>query len=142
MSPLQAPLVQRMVRLMLRDGKKTKAEAVALQALEYLRVKKQTTDPAAALTLAAANVSPLMEVRSVKVRGRTFRVPMPLTAKRSEGMGLKWMIQSARRKKRPMHEALAEEIVLAAKGQGDAMKKKEEVTRNAAEARTFAHYRW
>ena len=141
-SPLQLPVMQRLVRLMLKDGKKTKAESVALRTLEYLRVQKKVEDPVGTLHLATERLSPLLEVKSVRVRGRTFRVPIPVTANRSEGLGLKWLILSARKKKRPMCEALGDEILLASKGQGDAIKKRDEVINNAGENRAFAHYRW
>ncbi len=81
-------------------------------------------------------------VRSVKMRGRSMKIPFPLNAKQSEGLGLKWLIAAARGKKKPMYIALADEILLASQSQGDAIKKRNQVTADAVESRAFSHYRW
>ncbi len=81
-------------------------------------------------------------VRSVKMRGRALKIPFPLNEKQSEGLGLKWLIAAARKKKKPMYIALADEILLASQNQGDAVKKRDQVTADAVESRAFSHYRW
>eukprot|EP00953_Heterococcus_sp_UTEX-ZZ885_P035722 18424-Heterococcus_DN1.PRE.3 len=91
---------------------------------------------------AVAKVSPAVEVRSVRVRGSSYQVPLPLSSERSLAQGLRLLIQASRRSPQAMHIALGEEMVAAAKGQGEAIKLKRQLGRSAVDGRSFSHFRW
>ncbi|KAG5180948.1 ribosomal protein S7 domain-containing protein [Tribonema minus] len=140
-SVLRTPVAQKLVKLMMHDGKKHTAEHVLLGALDHIRVVKKE-NALASMYAAIAKVSPLVEVRTIRVRGQSYQVPLPLSEQRSTALGLRLLVRASRKSKQPMHKALGEEMVAASKGQGEAIKQKREMAKVALEARAFAHFRW
>jgi small subunit ribosomal protein S7 len=138
---LHTKIAQKLVTLMMKDGKKTKAEHVLLKALDHIRVVRKE-NPLTSMHAAVAKVSPAVEVRSVRVRGSSYQVPLPLSSERSLAQGLRLLIQASRRSPQAMHIALGEEMVAAAKGQGEAIKLKRQLGRSAVDGRSFSHFRW
>jgi len=122
-------------------GKKNTARSVVYNALEL--VKEQTKeDPLKIFDEAIQNIAPQMEVRSRRVGGSNYQIPFPVTGTRQQALTFRWLIGAARsRKGKPMHEKLAEELIQASKGEGSAIKKKEDVHRMAEANRAFAHFR-
>jgi small subunit ribosomal protein S7 len=134
-------LVTRFINRVMERGKKSVAEEVVYRALGTL-----SEDPKEALALlekAVKKVMPTQEVRSRRVGGATYQVPMPVRHDRSEALAVRWLLQAARaRKGKPMVERLAAELKEAAEGKGEAFKKKETVHRMAEANRAFSHFRW
>lgn len=123
------------------DGKKDTARAVVYDALEI--IKKGDADPLETFESALRNVSPLMEVRSRRVGGANYQVPREVPQNRRLALAFRWLINAARAKKgKPMAEKLANEILLAAKNEGDAIKKKDDMHRMAESNKAFAHFAW
>jgi len=135
-------LVSKLINKLMQDGKKSKAESICYQCFEIIekRVKK---DPIEVFLKALENVKPVLEVRSRRVGGATYQVPVEVRPERQEALALRWIINFSRGKKgKPMKERLAEEIITASRGEGLAVKKKEDTYRMAEANRAFAHYRW
>ncbi len=131
----------RFVNAVMLDGKKETARKVVYGALD--RIKKDELDPLETFETAIRNVSPLLEVRSRRVGGANYQVPREVPQKRRLTLAFRWLINSARGKKgRPMAEKLAEEILLASKGEGEAVKKKDDMHRMAEANKAFAHFAW
>jgi small subunit ribosomal protein S7 len=131
----------RFINAVMWDGKKDTARAVVYDALE--KIKKDGADPLETFESALRNVSPLMEVRSRRVGGANYQVPREVPQQRRLALAFRWIIGSARSKKgKPMAEKLAGEILLAAKNEGDAIKKKDEMHRMAEANKAFAHFAW
>jgi len=124
-------------------GKKTKAEHIIYGALDILIKKTGKKDPMEILNKAIDNVRPLLEVKSRRVGGATYQVPLEVKQDRGVYLALRWMRDYARnRKGRPMGDKLADEILEAYKGEGSAVKKKEETHKMAESNRAFSHFRW
>lgn len=133
--------VTRFVNAVMWDGKKDTARRVVYAALA--KVKKEGGEPLEVFDAAIRNVSPLMEVRSRRVGGANYQVPREVPQARRLALAFRWIIGGARAKKgRPMSDKLAEEILLAAKNEGDAIKKKDEMHRMAEANKAFAHFAW
>lgn len=131
----------RFINAVMLDGKKDTARAVVYAALD--KVKESESDPLETFDTAIRNVSPLMEVRSRRVGGANYQVPREVPQARRLALAFRWIINGARSKKgRPMADKLAEEIILASKNEGDAIKKKEEMHRMADANKAFAHFAW
>lgn len=131
----------RFVNAVMWDGKKDTARAIVYDALE--KIKTDGADPLETFDTAIRNVSPLMEVRSRRVGGANYQVPREVNQARRLALAFRWIINGARAKKgRPMAEKLAEEILLASKNEGDAIKKKDEMHRMADANKAFAHFAW
>ena len=134
-------LVTRFINRIMRGGEKKTAEKIAYGALQNLNEDKKE-----ALTLlerATANVMPKQEVRSRRVGGATYQIPMPVKHDRSEALAVRWIIQAAQaRKGKPMVEKLTAELRDASEHKGEAFKKKENMHRMAESNRAFAHFRW
>ncbi|MBU6323734.1 MAG: 30S ribosomal protein S7 [Patescibacteria group bacterium] len=131
----------RFINAVMQDGKKDTARKVVYDALE--KVKKDGDDPLEVFDTAIRNVSPLMEVRSRRVGGANYQVPREVPQARRLALAFRWIINGARNKKgRPMAEKLAEELLLAAKNEGDAIKKKDDMHRMADSNKAFAHFAW
>lgn len=131
----------RFINAVMLDGKKDTARTVVYDALEKL--KKDGVEPLETFETALRNASPLMEVRSRRVGGANYQVPREVPQARRLALAFRWVIASARAKKgKPMAEKLAEEILLAAKNEGTAIKKKEEMHRMAEANKAFAHFAW
>ena len=125
------------------DGKLSVAERIVYHAFEELQKKTQQEDAVAAFQKAVENVRPLLEVKSRRVGGATYQVPIEVRHDRGVTLALRWMRDLARgRKGMPMERRLAQELYDAYLGQGAAVKKKEDTHKMAEANRAFAHYRW
>ncbi len=131
----------RFINAVMWDGKKDTARAVVYDALE--KIKTDGGDPLETFESALRNVSPLMEVRSRRVGGANYQVPREVPQNRRMALAFRWLINAARAKKgKPMAEKLANEILLAAKNEGEAIKKKDDMHRMAEANKAFAHFAW
>ncbi len=131
----------RFINAVMLDGKKDTARKVVYGAL--VSIEKNKMDPLETFETAIRNVSPLMEVRSRRVGGANYQVPREVPQQRRLALSFRWIIQAARSKKgKPMAEKLAEEIILAAKNEGEAVKKKDDMHRMAESNKAFAHFAW
>ncbi len=135
-------LVARFINCILREGKKGKAEGIFYTALDSV-AEKSKEEPLRVFRKAVENVAPLLEVRSRRVGGATYQVPVEVKESRRVALSIRWMIQNAKsRAGKSMSEKLTGEIMDAFNNSGGAVKKKEEVHRMAEANKAFAHYRW
>lgn len=131
----------RFINAVMWSGKKDTARAVVYDAFD--KIKEEGSDPLETFEAALRNVSPLMEVRSRRVGGANYQVPREVPQNRRMALAFRWLINAARNKKgKPMAEKLATELLLAAKNEGDAIKKKDEMHRMAEANKAFAHFAW
>jgi small subunit ribosomal protein S7 len=138
----QSPLVTQLINKVLLDGKRSTAEGIVYGALEGCRAKTGT-DPVQTLKRALDNVKPTLEVRSRRVGGATYQVPVEVKAGRSTTLALRWLIgYSRQRREKTMTERLMNEILDASNGLGAAVKKREDTHKMAESNKAFAHYRW
>jgi len=137
-----SPLVTQLVNKVLKDGKRSLAERIVYAALEGTR-EKTGADPVVTLKRALDNVKPALEVRSRRVGGATYQVPVEVRASRSTTLGLRWLIQYSRaRREKTMTERLMNELLDASNGLGAAVKRREDTHKMAESNKAFAHYRW
>jgi small subunit ribosomal protein S7 len=135
-------LVTQLVNKVMADGKKTLSEKIVYQALSSLE-QRSGMDPVSALKKAIDNVRPLLEVRSRRVGGATYQVPVEVIPRRGTSLAIRWIVGVARdRKGKGMAEKLSGELLDALQGTGAAVKKREDLHRMAEANRAFAHYRW
>ena len=135
-------LVAKFINCMMRDGKKSVAERIFYQALDIIG-QKTGKNPLEVFEKAVENVKPVMEVKSRRVGGATYQVPVEVRPERRISLAVKWLIQSARaRSEKGMVNKLANELLDAYNNRGGAIKKKEDTHRMAEANRAFAHYRW
>jgi small subunit ribosomal protein S7 len=138
----QAPLVTQLVNRVLLDGKKSIAESIVYGALEGCR-EKTGTDPVVTLKRAMDNIKPTLEVRSRRVGGATYQIPVEVKPARATTLALRWLIgYSRQRREKTMTERLMNEILDASNGLGAAVKKREDTHKMAEANKAFAHYRW
>lgn len=135
-------LVTRVVNTIMEDGKKGTAQSILYGAFD--RIKEVTgREPIEVFNEAINNISPIIEVRSRRIGGQNYQVPVEVRPERKQALGLRWLINYARlRNEKTMEEKLAKEIMDAANGTGAAVKKREDVHRMAEANKAFAHYRW
>ncbi|MGE9289488.1 MAG: 30S ribosomal protein S7 [Puniceicoccales bacterium] len=139
----QSQLVSQLINMVMSCGKKTLAQRIVYSAFERASEKLEKGDPVDLLLGALENARPKLEVKSRRVGGATYQVPVELSYERQQGLALRWMVASARaRKGISMGEALANEIIDAYNGTGTVVRKKEETHRMAQANRAFAHLRW
>ena len=132
-----------MINTVMRGGKKSVAERVVYGAFDRIAEKNKDKNPMDVLQAAMDNVKPKLEVKSRRVGGANYQVPVEVTADRQEALALRWMIDYAKaRKATGMTIALAAEIMDAANNTGSAVKKREDMHKMAQANRAFAHYRW
>ena len=137
-----SPVVTQLINKILLDGKRSTAEAIVYGALEGCR-EKSGTDPVATLKRALDNVKPTLEVRSRRVGGATYQVPVEVKAGRSTTLALRWLVSYSRqRREKTMTERLMNEILDASNGLGASVKKREDTHKMAESNKAFAHYRW
>lgn len=130
----------RFINYVMRDGKKSTAEAVVYAAFDIIK-KNTKEDPALVFEKALQNVSPTLEVSSRRVGGANYQVPREVRPDRRFVLAVRWIVSAARAKKgKPMAEKLAEELILASKNEGTAIKKKQDTHRMAESNRAFAHF--
>lgn len=138
----QSQEISRFINQLMRDGKKSVAQKVLYTALIQVE-EKSGGSPLEVFENAIENIRPQLEVKSRRVGGATYQVPMELSAQRSRSLAMRWLIQYASaRKGVPMHKALANEIVDAYNNTGAAIKKRDDTHKMAQANRAFAHYRW
>ena len=144
-------LVSKFTNYLMFDGKKSTAERVVWDALEEIKNAssagkaggKKNEEPVKILEQAIKNATPLVEIRPRRIGGATYQVPKEVPADRAFALACKWIITAARAKKgKPMAKKLAEEILLALKNEGAAIKKKTDTHRMAEANRAFAHFAW
>ena len=137
-----SPLVTQMVNKILLCGKRALAETIVYGALEGCK-EKTGTDPVVTLKRAMDNVKPTLEVKSRRVGGATYQVPVEVRPDRSTTLALRWLVSfSKARREKTMIERLANEILDASNGLGAAVKRREDTHKMAEANRAFAHYRW
>ena len=135
-------LVTKFVNVVMRDGKKTVAEKILYQALEAIR-QRTSDDPMKVFKKAVENVKPSVEVKSRRVGGSNYQVPVEVRPSRRLALSMRWIIQSAeKRGEKTMRAKLAGELLDAAENRGGAIKKKEDTHRMAEANKAFSHYRW
>jgi small subunit ribosomal protein S7 len=132
--------IAKLTNYIMKNGKKSVAQGIVYDAFEII-LEKQKQDPVSVFEQALKNVTPQVEVRSKRVGGSNFQVPIEVRGDRKIALGFRWILDAARSKKgKPMCKKLAEEIMSASKGEGTAVKKKEDVHRMAESNRAFAHF--
>ena len=137
-----SPLVTQLVNKILLDGKKSTAERIVYQALEQAR-EKTGTDPVLLLKRALDNIKPTLEVKSRRVGGATYQVPIEVKPARATTLSMRWLVSFSRaRREKTMAERLMNEILDASNGLGAAVKRREDTHKMAEANRAFAHYRW
>ncbi|HEY9586279.1 MAG TPA: 30S ribosomal protein S7 [Candidatus Paceibacterota bacterium] len=136
-----SPKVFKFTNYLMYSGKKNTARKVLYDAMKI--IKESGADPLETLETAVRNAGPTVEVRSRRVGGANYQVPREVRPERRQALGMKWVIEAARGKKgKPMAAKLADEIILAAKNEGEAIKKRENVHRMAEANKAFAHFTW
>jgi small subunit ribosomal protein S7 len=134
--------VAKVINVIMKKGKKSVAESICYEAIN-IAGNKLKEDPVNVLKKAIENAKPVIEVKSRRVGGATYQVPVEVRAERRLSLAIRWLVQFAkRRSEKSMSERLAAEIVEAVNNRGSTIKKKEEVHRMAEANRSFAHYRW
>jgi len=136
-------LVTHLINVIMKSGKRTLAERIVYGAFERVSEKLQKGDPVDLLMGAMENARPKLEVKSRRVGGATYQVPVEISFERQESLALRWIVAAANgRKGIPMREAIAAEIIDAYNNTGSVVKKKEEMHKMAQANRAFAHLRW
>jgi small subunit ribosomal protein S7 len=136
-------LVTKFINVLMKDGKKTTAERIFYQALEAIAERVEDNDPMKVFKKAVENVKPSVEVKSRRVGGSTYQVPIEVRPGRRLALAMRWIISSAKgRGEKTMRQRLAGELQEASEGRGGAVKKKEDTHRMAEANKAFAHYRW
>ncbi len=135
-------LVTRAINKIMYDGKKSKSEKIFYQAMEVIE-EKMNKDPVEVFEEALNNVMPVLEVKSRRVGGANYQVPVEVDVYRRRTLGLRWLMEAAsKRGEKRMENRLANEIMEAFNNTGGAISKKEEIHRMAEANKAFAHYRW
>jgi small subunit ribosomal protein S7 len=137
-----SPVVTSLINKILMHGKRSTAEDIVYGALESCRAKT-SGDPVIVLKRALDNVKPTVEVRSRRVGGATYQVPVEVKPARALALGLRWIVDNSReRREKSMAERLGNELIDASNGLGAAVKKREDTHKMAEANKAFAHYRW
>ncbi len=138
----QSVLVSKFVNRIMKDGKKSTAERIVYGALDAIE-KQESKAPVTVLEQAVRNVTPQLEVKSRRIGGATYQVPVEVRPDRGLSLALRWLVQSAAtRAGKSLAEKLAGELSDAAKGQGVTIKKRDDTHKMAEANRAFAHYKW
>ena len=136
-------LVSKFINCLMWDGKKSVAQRVFYDAMDVISKKMKDVQPLEVFETAVNNVRPLIEVRSKRVGGASYQVPMQVSAKRQQSLAFRWILESARgRKGKPMCQHLASELMDAYNGHGGAMTTRENIHRMAEANKAFAHFAW
>ncbi len=135
-------LVQQVINKVMMDGKKSTAERIVYDALDVL-ARKTNEEPVVALENSIKTLTPVLEVRSRRVGGATYQVPVEVPSARARTLAVRWLVEFARRRReKTMSERLAGELADAGSQQGLAYKRKDDIYRMAQANKAFAHYRW
>jgi len=136
-------LASKFINCLMVDGKKSVAQSVFYKAMDLVAQKVTDVEPIEVFNRALENCKPSVEVRSKRVGGAAYQVPMQVNRNRQQSLGIRWMLQAVREKKgRATHEKLAEEILAAYKREGAAVTKRDNVHRMADANKAFAHFAW
>ena len=142
-SRYDSTLVAKLITRLMIEGKRSIAEKIVYAAIDKVNEKSDAVDPLEIITRAIENAKPRLEVKSRRVGGATYQVPLEVAPDRSESLAMRWILGFARnRKGTPMHVALANELKEAASAQGNAVRKRDDVHKMAQANRAFAHFRW
>ena len=142
-SRYDSSLVGHLISKVMLDGKRSLAERIVYAAIDKASEGVDTVDPLEVVTRAIENAKPRVEVKSRRVGGAPYQVPLEVAPDRSESLALRWIVGYARgRKGTPMHVALANELKDAANNQGSSVRKRDDVHKMAQANRAFAHFRW
>jgi small subunit ribosomal protein S7 len=138
----RSKLVQQVINKVMLDGKKSTAERIVYDALAILS-ERTGTDPVEALEASVKALTPVLEVRSRRVGGATYQVPVEVPARRARTLAVRWLVEFSRnRREKSMAQRLANELMDAQSQQGGAYKRKDDIFRMAQANKAFAHYRW
>ena len=138
----QSTLITQLVNKVMLHGKKSTAEQIVYGALKLIE-QKTSTEPLTTVKRALDNVKPPLEVRSRRVGGATYQVPVEVKPRRSMTLAIRWVVDNSRgRREKTMAECLANELMDASNGVGASMKKREDMQKMAEANKAFAHYRW
>ncbi|MGI5828211.1 MAG: 30S ribosomal protein S7 [Patescibacteria group bacterium] len=139
-------LITRLINNVMQDGKKTIAQKQVYKSMEIAGAQLKREDPVEIVREALDNIKPIMEVRSRRVGGATYQVPMPVKGDRREALAIRWLINAARQRPNSEYhsfaEKLAAEFVAALNNEGAAIKKRNDTHRAAEANKAFAHFRW
>ena len=142
-SKFHSTLVSRLVNTVMENGKKTVAQRIVYGAFDAIAAKNPASNPMEILQRAVDNAKPRLEVKPRRVGGATYQVPMEVATDRQLSLAMRWLVDLAdARKGLAMKEALAAEILDAFQGQGNAIRKRDEVHKMAQANKAFAHFRW
>jgi small subunit ribosomal protein S7 len=136
-------VLSKFMNALMYDGKKSVAEAIVYGALDVVKRRIPNADPLRVFHEAIENVKPAVEVRSRRVGGATYQVPVEVRAERRQALAIRWLIEASRkRSEHTMRDRLSNELLDAANNRGAAVKKREDTHRMAEANRAFSHYRW
>lgn len=139
----QSLLAGKFINCLMLDGKKSTAQRVFYNALDYIAEKVTDRPAIEVFEEAVENVKPFIEVRSKRVGGASYQVPMQVNKARQQSLAIRWLLQAVREKKgRAVHEKLAEELLAAFRKEGTAMSRRENTHRMAEANKAFAHFAW
>jgi len=135
-------IIPKLINSIMYDGKKTVAEKIIYDAIDKIKSKSKE-DPLIIFNDAISNIKPTVEVRSRRVGGATYQVPVEVKSKRSQALALRWLIDASRKRKdKKMSDKIFNEIYDAYQNKGSAIKKKEDTHKMAESNKAFAHFRW
>lgn len=135
--------VAKFINHIMMNGKKTIAEGIVYDAFDIIKEKEKVENPVEIFDAALKNAAPTVEVRSRRVGGANYQVPVEVRPERRVYLGMSWIKNAAQSGKgKPMHKKLAEEIILASKNEGEAVKKRENTHKMAEANKAFAHFAW
>ena len=136
-------LVARLINTIMRNGKKSVAQKIVYSAFDVIKEKKKDMDPLEVVLQAVENIKPKLEVKSRRVGGATYQVPVDVPAERQVALAMRWIATYSQAKKgRSMADSLSSELLDAFENQGASVKKKEDTYKMAQANKAFAHYRW
>ncbi len=137
----RSEVVSKFINSIMHDGKRSTAEKILYTALD--KIKSKNKDPIEVFNSAVNNVRPNLEVRSRRVGGATYQVPVEVKSNRSQALALRWILSaSKKRKNKTMAEKIFLELIDASQNKGSAVKKKEDIHKMAESNKAFAHFRW
>ena len=138
----KSPVIPKLINSIMHDGKKVVAEKIVYEAIEKIKTKSKE-EPINIFNEAINNIRPTVEVRSRRVGGATYQVPVEVKLKRAQALALRWLVDASRKRKdKHMSDKIFNEIYDAYQKKGSAVKKKEDVHKMAESNKAFAHFRW
>ena len=138
----KSPIIPKLINSLMYDGKKTIAEKIVYDAIDKIKSKSKD-EPITIFNQAITNIKPTVEVRSRRVGGATYQVPVEVKSKRAQALALRWLMDATRkRKNKTMAEKLSFELLDAYQKKGSAIKKREDTHKMAESNKAFAHFRW